>query len=155
MARSDGTAASQGLKGVRKAARERKQERFTRLPHHLTVDLPRDSFHALKRDAAPGVDAREMGRIRRRTGTTAVIWPPELCGVPAHRFIDSTILARWTPHNMRQSRSYGSVRGVRGNSHPYRDIALSWSVAKPKLVDRPQKAMACPTSAGNYNRVCA
>src|SRR6266851_3003435 len=28
---------------------------------------------------------------------------------------------------MRQSRSYGSVRGVRGNSHPYRDIP-SWSV---------------------------
>ena len=26
---------------------------------------------------------------------------------------------------MRQSRSYGSVRGVRGNSHPYRDIAFS------------------------------
>jgi len=25
---------------------------------------------------------------------------------------------------MRQSRSYGSVRGVRGNSHPYRDIGL-------------------------------
>src|SRR3989442_3675477 len=25
---------------------------------------------------------------------------------------------------MRQSRSYGSVRGVRGNSHPYRDIVF-------------------------------
>src|ERR1035441_3565878 len=52
----DGAAATQGLKGVRKAARERKQERFTTLLHHLTVDLLRDSFHALKRDAAPGVD---------------------------------------------------------------------------------------------------
>jgi hypothetical protein len=52
----DGAAASQGLKGVRKAARERKQERFTTLLHHLTADLLRDSFHALKRDAAPGVD---------------------------------------------------------------------------------------------------
>ena len=52
----DGAAASQGLKGVRKAARERKQERFTTLLHHLTVDLLRDSYHALKRDAAPGVD---------------------------------------------------------------------------------------------------
>src|ERR1035437_1195606 len=67
----DGAAASQGLKGVRKAARERKQEQFTTLLHHLTVDLPRDSYHALKRDAAPGVDAREMGGIRRRTGATA------------------------------------------------------------------------------------
>src|SRR5665811_328003 len=67
----DGAAASQGLKGVRKAARERKQERFTTLLHHLTVDLLRDRCHALKRDAAPGVDAREVGGIRRRTRTTA------------------------------------------------------------------------------------
>ena len=47
---------SQGLNGVRKAAKERKQERFTALLHHLTVDLLRDSFFALKRKAAPGVD---------------------------------------------------------------------------------------------------
>jgi len=47
---------SQGLHGVRQAAKERKQERFTALLHHVTVDLLRDSFFALKRQAAPGVD---------------------------------------------------------------------------------------------------
>jgi len=47
---------SQGLHGVRQAAKERKQERFTALLHHLTVDLLRDSFYALKPKAAPGVD---------------------------------------------------------------------------------------------------
>ncbi len=47
---------SQGLSGVRRRAKERKQERFTALLHHLTVDLLRNSFHALKREAAPGVD---------------------------------------------------------------------------------------------------
>ena len=47
---------SQGLNGVREAARERKQERFTALLHHMSVDLLRDSFFALKRGAAPGVD---------------------------------------------------------------------------------------------------
>src|SRR5450759_428663 len=47
---------SQGLNGVRKAATDRKQERFTALLHHLTVGLLRDSFFALKRKAAPGVD---------------------------------------------------------------------------------------------------
>jgi group II intron reverse transcriptase/maturase len=47
---------SQGLDGVRKAAKERKQERFTSLLHHLSVDLLRDSFYALKRKASPGVD---------------------------------------------------------------------------------------------------
>ena len=35
---------SQGLRGVREAASERKQERFTALLHHLSVDLLRDSF---------------------------------------------------------------------------------------------------------------
>ena len=52
----DGSGVSQGLAGVRKAARERRQERFTTLLHHLTVDLLRVSFYALKRSASPGVD---------------------------------------------------------------------------------------------------
>src|ERR1700686_1712714 len=47
---------SQGLAGVRKAARERKEMKFTALLHHLTVELLRESFYALKRKAAPGVD---------------------------------------------------------------------------------------------------
>jgi RNA-directed DNA polymerase len=47
---------SQALERVRKAARQRKKERFTALFHHLTIDLLRLSFLALKRDAAPGVD---------------------------------------------------------------------------------------------------
>ena len=47
---------SQGLDGVRKAAKERKQERFTSLLHPPNVDLLRDSFYALQRKASPGVD---------------------------------------------------------------------------------------------------
>jgi len=47
---------SQGLAGVRKAAKGRREMKFTALLHHLTVDLLRDSFYALKRKAAPGVD---------------------------------------------------------------------------------------------------
>ena len=39
---------SLGLGGVRQAASVRRQERFTALLHHLTVDLLRDSFFALK-----------------------------------------------------------------------------------------------------------
>jgi group II intron reverse transcriptase/maturase len=44
------------LLGVRKVARKDKRTRFTALLHHVTVNLLRDSFHALKREAAPGVD---------------------------------------------------------------------------------------------------
>ena len=51
-----GERVSQGLHGVRRTAREHKQERFTALLHHVTVDLLRESFHALKRNAAAGVD---------------------------------------------------------------------------------------------------
>jgi group II intron reverse transcriptase/maturase len=51
-----GKGMSQGLDGVRKAAKERRQERFTALLHHLNLDLLRDSFYALKRQASPGVD---------------------------------------------------------------------------------------------------
>jgi len=47
---------SQGLAGVRKAAKERKGMQFTAPLHHLTVGLLREGFYALKRKAAPGVD---------------------------------------------------------------------------------------------------
>jgi RNA-directed DNA polymerase len=44
------------LLGVRKVARKEKRTRFTALLHHVTVNLLRDSFHALEREAVPGVD---------------------------------------------------------------------------------------------------
>ena len=47
---------SQGLEGVRRTAKERKQEKFTALLHHLTIDLLRESFYSIKRSAAAGVD---------------------------------------------------------------------------------------------------
>ena len=48
--------ASSGLLGVREAAKREGKTRFTALLHHVTVPLLLDSFYALKRDAAPGVD---------------------------------------------------------------------------------------------------
>ena len=45
-----------GLRGVRKAARSDKRLQFTALLHHVSIPLLLDSFYALKRDAAPGVD---------------------------------------------------------------------------------------------------
>jgi group II intron reverse transcriptase/maturase len=47
---------SQALDRVRQAARLRKKEKFTALLHHVSVDLLRQAFLALKRDAAAGVD---------------------------------------------------------------------------------------------------
>jgi RNA-directed DNA polymerase len=46
----------QALDRVRKAARLKRKEKLTALLHHINVDLLREAFLALKRDAAPGVD---------------------------------------------------------------------------------------------------
>ena len=45
-----------GLHRVREAAKREKQLRFTALLHHVSVTLLTNSFYALKRGAAPGVD---------------------------------------------------------------------------------------------------
>jgi RNA-directed DNA polymerase len=47
---------SQGLGGVREAARRDKKQRFTALLHHVTVELLQSSYQALKKQAAAGVD---------------------------------------------------------------------------------------------------
>ena len=47
---------SQALDRVRKAARQRKKEKFTALLHHISVETLEVAFYALKRKAAPGVD---------------------------------------------------------------------------------------------------
>ena len=45
-----------GLQRVREAAKREKRLRFTALLHHVSVALLENSFYALKRGAAPGVD---------------------------------------------------------------------------------------------------
>jgi len=47
---------SSGLARVRKLAKEQPKLRFTALMHHLTIELLRQSYFRLKRNAAPGVD---------------------------------------------------------------------------------------------------
>ena len=48
--------ASSALERVRKVAQREKRMRFTALLHYVTIDLLRDSFFALQRNASPGVD---------------------------------------------------------------------------------------------------
>ena len=49
-------AASSGLTRIREAAKKDNKLRFNNLMHHVTVDLLRGAFYALKKQAAPGVD---------------------------------------------------------------------------------------------------
>jgi RNA-directed DNA polymerase len=46
----------QALERIRRTARERKQERFTTLLHHVSIEHLLEAFGELKRNAAPGVD---------------------------------------------------------------------------------------------------
>ena len=63
-----GARVSQGLAGVRRVAKEQPGTKFTALLHHLTVDLLRESFYALKREAAPEIRlAEEFNKFE--TGT--------------------------------------------------------------------------------------
>ena len=50
------TSVSQALERVRQIARQRKKEKFTALFHHISIELLRESYLALKRKASPGVD---------------------------------------------------------------------------------------------------
>ena len=52
----DRASVSQALERIRQAARHRRKERFTALFHHLSPEVLRTAFFALKREAAPGVD---------------------------------------------------------------------------------------------------
>jgi RNA-directed DNA polymerase len=47
---------SQGLERIRQVARTRKEERFTALLHHISIELLEEAFYELKENAAPGVD---------------------------------------------------------------------------------------------------
>jgi RNA-directed DNA polymerase len=52
----DRESVSQALERIRIAARRGKKERFTALLHHIDPEMLRTAFHAIRRDAAPGVD---------------------------------------------------------------------------------------------------
>ena len=54
-----------GLERVREAAGKDRKLKFTALLHHVSIDLLRDSYNSLKKQAAPGVDGmtwEEYGR---------------------------------------------------------------------------------------------
>ena len=55
------TSVSSGLPGVREVARKEKRTRFNALLHHVDIELLRESYYALKRAAAPGVDGVTWG----------------------------------------------------------------------------------------------
>jgi RNA-directed DNA polymerase len=86
---SRGTASS-GLLGVREVARRDKAARFTALLHHITPQRLQESFYALKRRAAPGVDgvtwcAYEQGLQNRLVALHAAVHRGSYRAQPSRR----------------------------------------------------------------------
>src|SRR5207247_691749 len=71
-----------GLQRVREVAKRDKRLRFTALLHHVSVVLLTNSFYALKREAAPGVDGvtwqgwddEEEGELGAGCGHSGLLW---------------------------------------------------------------------------------
>ena len=59
---------SPGLQRVRKVAKKDKDVRFTALLHHVTPEALEDSFFALKRQAAPGIDGVTWEQYQKALG---------------------------------------------------------------------------------------
>ena len=82
--------ASMGLEGVREAARRNKGMQFTALLHHITPQLLAQSFYALRRDAAVGVDGLswreyEEGLLQRVTDLHAKLHSGAYRATPTRR----------------------------------------------------------------------
>jgi RNA-directed DNA polymerase len=63
---------SRGLLGVREAAQKERRQKFTSLLHHITPELLRASFLALKKSAAPGLDG-ETWRDYAKDGDARIV----------------------------------------------------------------------------------
>lgn len=124
----DRASVSQALERVRQAARQRKKERFTTLFHHLSPEMLRLAFLALKRDAAPGVDGLtwedyEADLERRIEDLHARVHRGAYRALPSRRrYIPKPSTSRWAA-----SRPNG-WRPRRTSQRPRSAWALLWRV---------------------------
>ncbi len=108
---------SEGLNGVRERARKNKQEQFTALLHHVTVDLLRDSYYGLKRKAAPGVDGVTWKEYETGAGrsTERSAWPGPPRSVSSHALAENL-----HPEGQRQKTKAAGNRGAGRQDRPKR-----------------------------------
>ena len=81
---------SQALERIRQVAKQKKEEKFTALLHHVNVDLLEKAFYDLKADAAPGVDGLtwkdyEAGLAHNLEGLHARVHRGAFRALPARR----------------------------------------------------------------------
>jgi len=93
-----------GIERVRKAAQERKGEKFTTLLHHIDATLLGQAYHWLKRDAAPGVDGMTWDAYGEGLDARLCDLKPASTGVPTEHSL------RYVPTS--RNRTDGNVRSV-------------------------------------------
>src|SRR5438105_8386439 len=95
----DRESVTQALERIRQVARQRKKERFTSLFHHISVELLRVAFFALKRDAAPGVDGLMAGLRGRPRSQDRGYCPPASTpsgNIGARCWFSAYVTSAWT-----------------------------------------------------------
>ena len=107
----------QALERIRQTARERKQERFTALLHHVSIEHLGEAFGELKQNAAPGMDgltcaAYEVGLERNLEDLHGRLHRGAYRPLPARRVYIPKPDGRQRPLRSRPSRTRSS-RGRR------------------------------------------
>src|SRR5271156_2142693 len=140
-------AVTQAQARIRGAVTRNEKKKLTALLHHVSIDVLRWAFFNIKKQAAPGVDgltwvdyaadldrnltdlhagAKGGGRGECESAKHGPGTVPgnRVTGAEAHTEIRENITTRrYTRGGSRMPElgSYGSVRGARGNSRPYRE----------------------------------
>src|SRR6266446_10606029 len=116
---------SPGLERVRRPAEQNKDERFTALLHHVDVDLLRQAYLWLKREAAPGVDGVRwaeygQGLEEKLKALHGRVHRGSYRALPSRRrYIPET---GWTAAVSGHRRAGGQDRSASGGRGPERDL---------------------------------
>src|ERR1035441_2561960 len=119
-----------GLDRVREAARRDGKLRFTALLHHVTVDLLWDSYHSLKKRAAPGVDGVTWEEYGQDPGgaTARPAWANPSRGLSSETITESLDPERrWKATTIGNRGTGRQSRTVRGRDGPQPDLGRGLS----------------------------
>src|SRR6478736_4019005 len=141
----DWESVSQALARIRQAAKLRKKERFTSLLHHVSVDLLRLSFFALKKDAAPGVDGLPRGLARPGP-------PGSVSGTAQSATIHTE--SRWTAASDCDLRSGRQNRPKSGRHGAKRDLRrrFSWIFVWISPQAQPARRAGCVNGRDHHHK---
>jgi hypothetical protein len=129
-----------GLDGVREAARRNKGMQFTALLHHITPQLLAQSFYALRRDAAVGVDGMswreyEEGLLQRVNDLHGRLHSGAYRATPSRRVYIPKADGRQRPLGIASLGADSTTLGHSAHDHLDTRSTLTWT-PDPRPLDR-------------------